>query len=492
MTMKPPQYRTALVALSIAAWVAAGVGSTARAEEAVLVHAESGGFITLEGENRVRVSGIQGTVAVRTGKDGELRYEVRTLDNRREERPIGLWLNGRAFELGPLEDAADERLLLEIAVPPGLPVELDLDDSNIQVGGLRSDLVVVGARLDIDLRGIHGHTLIEVVESGGKINGMTGDVDIDSEAVSLVMDQVDGDLSLTLVDSEADVRTVTGHADIDLENTVMVISEVDDGIVLQASGGSAGIHGVKREIDLRLDGTALALSGLTGRAVIESDSDIQFEGLKTTMNITGYGGSIRGKGSEGTLEITVDQAMVELEEIKGKLSISGHDLGVTIKDVAAETTIRTENSEVRIEKAEAPLHIDNGLGLVEVQGATAAVKVVNRDADVKLSEIGGPVDIYASGEFVEVGWTEIPAEGNQVIVNERGSIVLNLPARGRCRIEAQSKYGTISSDIPTVRINDDGRFASGVIGGGRGPTIQVRSEGDVHLAAGSGAKAPDQ
>ena len=81
--MRPLQYQKALVALCVAAWVAAGSGSTARAQEAVLVHAESGGFITLEGETLVRVSGIQGTVAVRTGKDGELRYEVRTLDNRR-------------------------------------------------------------------------------------------------------------------------------------------------------------------------------------------------------------------------------------------------------------------------------------------------------------------------------------------------------------------------------------------------------------------------
>ena len=80
-------------------------------------------------------------------------------------------------------------------------------------------------------------------------------------------------------------------------------------------------------------------------------------------------------------------------------------------------------------------------------------------------------------------------------MNERGGIVLNLPARGRCRIEAQSKYGTISSDIPTVRINEDGRFASGVVGGGRGPTIQIRSQGDVHVAGargGAGEELPTQ
>ncbi len=59
------------------------------------------------------------------------------------------------------------------------------------------------------------------------------------------------------------------------------------------------------------------------------------------------------------------------------------------------------------------------------------------------------------------------------------------------RIEAQSKYGRISSDIPTVRINDDERFASGVVGGGRGPTIQIRSQGDVLISGDAATAAED-
>jgi hypothetical protein len=275
----------------------------------------------------------------------------------------------------------------------------------------------------------------------------------------------------------------------------LIITDVEGGLVLQARGGSVEVNGVKPSVDLRLDGTPLILTNGIGRAVIESDGEVQLDGMKGPINIVGYGGPIIGKGIESAVDLTVDRASIELEEVKGKLTINGNDLGIMLKKVEGETTIRTENSEVRVEGASASLRIENRLGPVEVVGATAEVKVVNQDGDVRLSEIAGPVDVYASGEIVEVGWSEIPGEGNQIVVNERGSIVLSLPSRGRCRIEVQSKYGRISSDIPTVRINADGKFASGVIGGGRGPTIQVRSQGDVHVAGargGAGEELPTQ
>jgi hypothetical protein len=481
--------RIALLALVVATCALVSGGSTARAEEATLIHSESGGFITLEGETLVRVSGMQGTIAVRTGKEGELRYEVRSLDDRREERPIGLWLSGRGFEIAALEETGEERLLLEMAVPPGLDVELELDDSNVQVAGLRSDLVLVGGGLDVDLRGIHGNLTIELVESEVKFDGVSGDVEIDSEALSLVATRVDGSLGVTLLDSQADIRTVSGEADVDVENTVMVLSELEAGLVLQASGGRVEVYGVKPRSEFRLDGAPLVLSGTLGEASIESDSEIQVSEAKGPVVIRGFGGPIVGKALESRVEITADQALVDLEDVKGKLTINGNDLGVKIKNIEAEAIVRTDSSEVLAEGIAGPLQIHNAYGRVEVHGAKDVVKVVNRDADVLLADVAGSVDVFATGDSVEVGWSEFPADGHHVIANERGGIVVNLPGRTRCRIEAQSKYGKISSDIASVRINEDGRFASGVVGGGRGPTIQIRSNGDVLISG--DAAAPD-
>ena len=112
MTMIRMHYSDGFPRLVIVACLVATFGWTANADEPTLIHSESGGFITLEGESRVRVSGLKGTVAVRTGKEGELRYEVRSLDKRREERPIGLWLDGNAFEIAPLEGTVDGTLVL--------------------------------------------------------------------------------------------------------------------------------------------------------------------------------------------------------------------------------------------------------------------------------------------------------------------------------------------------------------------------------------------
>ena len=482
-----------MLVLAIAACAVVASGLPARAQESTLIYSESGGFITLEGETLVRVSGLKGTIAVRTGKDGELRYEVRSLDKRREERPIGLWLGGRGFEIAPLDETSEERLLLEMAVPPGLAVELELEDSNIQIAGLRSDLVLTGARLDVDARGIYGNLTVEVVESDLKFDGVAGAVDIDSEAVELVVVRIEGSLGLRLLESKADIRGVTGQADVDTENTVLIMSDVEAGLVLQAAGGRVEMSGVKPRADLTLDGASLILMGSVGQALIESDSEVQVGNAKGPVVITGYGGPIVGKTLEGAVEIIADQASVELEDVKGKLTISGNDLGVMIKNVAAAATIRTESSEVRAEGIGGPLQIHNAFGPVEVRGAKDDVKVVNQDADVLLAEMAGSVEVFATGDSIEVGWSEFPNEGHHAITNERGGIVVNLPGGTRCRIEAQSKYGDISSDIATVRVNDDGKFASGVVGGGRGPTIQIRAHGDVLISgAAVTEKAPTE
>jgi len=482
-----------LLVLAIAACALVASGGPARAQEPTLIYSESGGFITLEGERLVRVSGLQGTIALRTGKDGELRYEVRSLDKRREERPIGLWLGGRGFEIAPLDESSEERLLLEMAVPPGLAVELELEDSNIQIAGLRSDLVLTGARLDVDARGIYGDLTVEVVESDLKIDGVAGKVEIDSEAVELVVVRIDGSLDLTLLESKADIRGVTGPADVDTENTVLIMSEVEAGLVLQAAGGRVEMSGVKPRADLTLDGASLILMETVGEAVIESDSEIQVGNAKGPVIITGYGGPIVGKTLESRVEITAEQASIELEDVKGKLTISGNDLGVAIKNVQAEAMIRTESSDVRVEGVGAPLQIHNAFGPVEVRDAKDDVRVVNQDGDVLLAEVAGSVDVFSTGDSIEVGWSEFPANGHHVVTNERGGVVVNLPGRARCRIEAQSKYGDIRSDIATVRVNDDGKFASGVVGGGRGPTIQIRAHGDVLISgAAVTEKAPTE
>ena len=462
-----------------------------KAEEPLLIHSESGGFITLEGETRIRVSGMQGTLALRAGKAGELRYEVRSLDDRREERPIGLWLDGSGFEIAPLEGAAEERLLLEMAVPPDLSVELDLDDSNVQIAGLRSDLVLLGAGLDIDARGVYGDLTIEVVESSVKLDGVAGDLSVDSESVGLVASRIEGSLGLTLVDSEADIRGVSAPADIDLENTVLLISSLEDGLVLQAVGGRVEVEGVKPHCEFRLDGTPLRLTKTVGGAQIDSNSEVQVGATQGPVVVSGYGASIVGKALESTVTLTVDQATIELDDVKGKLTINGSNLGIAVKNLLAGATIETENSEIRVEGVEAVLQIDNAFGPVEVRGAKGDVRVSNRDGDVLLAEMAGAVTVHGSGEMVEVGWSDFPAEGQHMVANEQGGIVVTLPARARCRIEAQSKYGRISSDIPTVRINDDERFASGVVGGGRGPTIQIRSQGDVLISGDAATAAED-
>jgi hypothetical protein len=454
------------------------------AQEEVLLNDLSGGVLPIENESTIRVVGVAGTIALRTARDGQLIYESRSLDNRREERAVALWLRGRVLELRPLDGASQERLLIELAVPPGLATVLDLVDSRVQIAGLRSDLVIRGAGLDIDARGIYGTVDAVVDESVLKIDGTDDDVNVDGGSLELTLKRVGGYATLSLADSQASVETVQGAADVDLENSVLVAAKLEGGIRLSARGGKVELAEVKRETDLRLEEAPLVLSDVIGRATIESDSDVQFDRLRANMTITSFGGRIRGSGNTEPTVVATDRSEVILDQLQGKLALSGDGLTIVLREIKGDATVQVTSSSVMIEKASGVLDIQTDFGDVRVQEASNALKVISRDGDVMITDLSGPLELHASGNQVEVAWTEIAKEQNQVIENDSGDVTLRFPAGSACRVEAESSFGRVRSDLPTVRVSDDERFASGTLGNSNRPMIQVKSAGDVHITAG--------
>ena len=69
-----------------------------RAEERVIVE-QAGGVLPLEGERRLSIEGVFGSVRVRPGKPGELRFLSTPADDPRGELPIPLRSDGSSLIL---------------------------------------------------------------------------------------------------------------------------------------------------------------------------------------------------------------------------------------------------------------------------------------------------------------------------------------------------------------------------------------------------------
>jgi hypothetical protein len=479
-------------------WLAAGMlllagavsgpRSEDAASEPVLIHEESDGLVSVESIRVLRVAGLGGNVLLRIGKAGELRYATRAREDRQLERPVALWMRPGVLELGPLPGAPVEPVWLEMAVPPGLEVDLELDGSAVEMAGLRGAVVVRGSRLDLEARGIYGDVVVDAASSEVRIDGVEGDVEIDGEALRLSVKNVSSGLSVALSGGEAEIVDVRGAADLDMQDSPLLGKRFAQGVRLSAVAGRVELHEVRPEADLRLSGTPLVLSGGQGRLTVDSDAEVRFDSVQGVVTVSGYGASVHGSGCNGPIEISTSQGQVVLEKHSGKVHVEGEELTVELRELRGEVSVATTSSEVLIEQVHGPVDVVNDFGDVRVEGTSQPLRIANLNGSVFASGIGGPLELQGSGETFEVGWNAIAGEGPQSILNEQGAVVARLPPNSRCRIEAESTYGTVRSDLPGVRVSQDRRFASGVLGSVQQPVVQIHSAGDV-LVTGPGGGA---
>jgi hypothetical protein len=451
-------------------------------QEPVLVNDQAGGEIAIQSERVLLIQGFAGAVALRAGKDGALRYEVRALDNRREPRPIALWSTGSQFQLVPLVEPAEERLLVEIAVPPELEVELEISDSRVQVNGLRSSVTVRGSGLDVEGHGIYGYVVFEGVETELSLDGVEGDLDVSGSKLKVDVRRLLAGAVLKLQESEADLHEVAGEADLDLTDTTFAGTQLTGGCRVGAVGGSVRIEGAARQTDLILEESPAEVTGSIGLIVIDTDSDVSVSDIKGKIKLTGFGGRIRGSGSTAPLEIDMDDAQVTLDEWQGQISVRGDRLGLMFRQLTGAVSATTTGSNVTIETVDGDVTIENDFGDVKVTGVTGAAKIVNRDGITAATDLSGSLDLQGSGERIDVSWIEVPTGVDHVIHNENGSVFLTVPTRARCRLDVRSEYGFVRSQLSAVRVSDDQQQATALLGGASQPTIEVRASGDIRLA----------
>jgi hypothetical protein len=472
------------VPVIVLAW--ASVASVC-AEEPELVATESAAILPLAGGERLVVRGFEGEVLVQAGRrPQELRFTG--VGAGREDAPVSLLRSGPMLLLVPAEGESRVRGL-RVDVPAELPVRLELSRAKVAVRGLGERLEIQGQRLELRLESLSG--LAEVDLGGGSVEatGLRGFFHLRGGDLTVRLARLEAPARLTLSRSDIRLEQLSAGAQVDLEGGSLTVDGVGGPLSVTLQDGRARVVGLAAGGELKLSDSPLELRTSRGEVAVETDAELRLHDNEATLRVEGYGASVWGAGNRGAIELRTDGAEVSVERSTGPLTIEGSGLTVRLKNLGAESAIRTSTSTVEVEDAAGPLTVDNDLGDVLVRGASHKVIVRSRGGNVQLVDLAGAAEVEADGPQVDVAWRHVGREASS-IENAGGDVRVRFPEVAGGRVEAEARSGRVESELPMVRVSDDGTHASGVLGPGGQPTIRVRSEGNVYLTRQGSAESP--
>jgi hypothetical protein len=452
---------------------------------------EPAGIFPLEAEDaEIVVRGIIGNLELRHGEARELRWSSTAVQGGRPI-PLAVGTQDRTVVLGlPPGDPA--RRTVSLIVPRGLVLRVETEGTQISGSALDLSLFVSGARLDVQLTSSPG--AVELDLEGGKatLRAMTGAVTVRGRPEAVTVSDQQGPLTVAIVGGTLQANNVRGGTDLDLEGAIAVVNGALAPFRARANGAQLEVRELHGGGDLDLASTPLILEKTEGELTIRSDGAIQFKDLDSELRVHGMGASIRGVGNKRSVEVTTDSGEVLLGKIDGSLKVQGNSLTVRLEEILGATALVLSGSAAQVIGVQSPLTVECDLGDLVVRDAADKVQVKSRGGNVTLVGLRAPVEVEAEGDTVAVSFSSLSGREESVITNGSGEVRVELPLGGFL-LEAKSHYGRVHTALPWVRLNDDGRSATGVHGRGQIPRIRIEADGDVTLTGpGRGVEPPGE
>lgn len=465
----------------VTALMVAGAFIGTASGEDLLLGEEAAAAIAVEGERRLIVDGIHGEILVRGEPTDELRFVSSDPAGDDVRIPVALWSDQTSFRITPTTGTEGRARKLEIGIPAEMYLRIFTTDGTVRIAAVDGDVEVEGRTLLVVARELGSGLEVQMEEGDLHVEGVAADVTLRGTIGEADIRQVGGLLIGELHGGRASLAKLGGGADLHLQDCNAFISSVSSELRLEAIGGEVEIEGLRSGGRIKLMGTPIGVSDSEGNIEIESDAMVRFHDNAAAIRVINFAAAVRGATNGGPVSVEAHGGSVNLENIVGTVRVEGDDLEVSLEDIKGDLAIHATSSSVEIARAEGPVTVENEFGDVTVTGSEGKVTVVSREGDVRLSELRGPIDVDADGPVVEVAWKSLGVEGDSVIQNEGGDVVVRFPARAGCVIDASSGFGRIESNLPGVAVSDDGGRASGMLNRRGRPRVKVRSDGSLRL-----------
>ena len=446
---------------------------------------EATALVPLDTESSLAVVGIQGQVSIESHDQRELRVISRTPGNDGADLPVGIWQVGQKLVIAPAPGEKRQERYLHVEVPANFKVSVDATDSQIVVVATGGNLELRGANLSATIQESHGPIDGDLV--GGKLSiADSSDTTLKLQGTTLTVTENKGSVHVRATGGTISLTKVEGPIDVQADEANLLIDSPESSVRVKARKGSAMVAGLQAGAELDMSGTPLVLKEGHGDVTVTSDATVEFHSMAASLHVELNGGSLRGKGNQGTLDVRTRNGEVNVEAIEQALRVQGDGLKATIADVGGELSIDTTISDVTIDRVTSVVaKIDRGSLTLQRAGGAVQANVVG--GDVHIIDGNGPVTLDLEGGDADVSWASFSGDKDTHLTNRSGSITVRVPVSGPARLVAKSRYGRIDGSVPGVRVSDDLNEAQGPINGGSRPVVHVDASGDIHLAYGSEA-----
>jgi hypothetical protein len=449
------------------------------AADPILFEEAASGILELDGHSRLEIRGFAGTVFVRAGKKGELRYSAATRTARREPQPVGLWLRGGTILFLPVAGHETEELILEIALSEGVRLVIDKQGGKVQVASVLADVTVRASESAVDIRGVGGAVSLDL--EGGSLNlaNLSGAASVSGSDVGIVtLDRIQSQIELTLSGSAITAKLLQSVV-LDLSESTLDIDGAGGSVSGNAMDSRIGLASGRAGGTLELENTPLALDRSRGRFEIETDAEVTFRSLEGSLALTGFGGSVTGDGHSGEVKVANRNALVSLSNIAGPLHLSGDGLTVELAEISNTVTMELVSSEVSAQGLKGGLEIKNEYGDISVKGVEGHTKIENANGNVQALELVGSAEIRAAGPEVRVVWTTLGRDQDSHIENTEGDLFVVFPVNATASIEAEAD--SIETNLEELDVDGSGRQARGQIGRTKTPAVSLYASGRLFV-----------
>jgi hypothetical protein len=452
---------------------------------------EATGLVPLDVESSVVIRGLHGLISVGAIDARELHVISRTAGPTPVDAPIGIWQRGSKLIVAPPPDDDGKERQVRIEVPKSLALSIDAHDSDVTLQLLGGAIDLTGKNVRVIADSLSGSLSTDL--DGGSLT-VVGSADLTAyvKNTTTKISEMTGGVIVHAVGGSVLAAKTSGAFDAECEETKLNVDAAAGTVRVRARKGDVVLTGLKAGADLELSGSPLRLMEVKGDISVKSDASVEFLSTAASLHFDLYGGSLKGKGNQGILEVRTRNADVNVEGIEAGMRVQGDGLKVHAEDISGEMYVETSLSDVVLDRVGTViLRIDRGS--ITVQRAAGAVTANIVGADVHILDGLGPVTLDMDGADATVSWASLSGDKESQLTNKGGAITVQFPGSGGGRVEAKTKYGRVDSDLAGIKVMDDQNEAQGTLRGQYRPIIRIDASGDIHLQnAGAGSANNDE
>jgi DUF4097 and DUF4098 domain-containing protein YvlB len=235
---------------------------------------------------------------------------------------------------------------------------------------------------------------------------------------------------------------------------------------LHTGHGRVETHGVTGRLHLKSGHGQAAVHAGNGVAEVSTGhGDLTIAGFEGRLEADSGHGRLHVERVQGVAELRTGHGPVQVIDSDGKLHVATGHGPFELIGVSGEVELRTGHGQVEVSAPRSlKLQLEAGMGGLRIAGGSV------RGLDVRLAK--GSLQCDTTLE-----------PGRYDVQTGVGEVEVGLPENARARIEAQTSFGRVESDVPLVQVGRSGPMS---FGGARMVGSVGEGEPEIELALRTG------